>query len=162
MSDATRLTYKDSGVDRAAADDAKNRIGELVRTTYTDGVVGEFGAFGGCFRVGDGDDSTILVASADGVGTKLKVAVMAERHHTVGQDLVNHCVNDVLVQGAAPLFFLDYLLPSLLSSPLRSASAFSPFSRNSWGTLHSKSCRRGARRDLRVPRQDQGTHGMLM
>ena len=109
MSDSPRITYKDSGVDRAAADDAKNRIGELVRTTYTDGVVGEFGAFGGCFRVGDGDNSTILVASADGVGTKLKVAVMAGVHDTVGYDLVAHCADDILASGALPLFFLDYL-----------------------------------------------------
>lgn len=109
MSDAQQLTYKDSGVDRAAADDAKARISALVRSTYTDGVVGEFGAFGGCFRLGEGADSTILVASADGVGTKLKVAVMAGIHDTVGYDLVSHCADDILSSGALPLFFLDYL-----------------------------------------------------
>lgn len=104
-----RLTYKESGVDRAAADSAKDRIGELVRSTTTAGVVGEFGAFGGCFRVGDGEGSPILVASADGVGTKLKVAVMAGVHNTVGYDLVAHCADDILASGALPLFFLDYL-----------------------------------------------------
>jgi phosphoribosylformylglycinamidine cyclo-ligase len=109
MSDSPRLTYADSGVDRARADDAKNRISELVRSTYTEGVVGDFGAFGGCFRVGGGDDSTILVASADGVGTKLKVAVMADVHDTVGYDIVSHCADDILASGAVPLFFLDYL-----------------------------------------------------
>ena len=109
MSDAQQLTYKDSGVDRAAADDAKARISALVRSTYTDGVVGEFGAFGGCFRLGEGADATILVASADGVGTKLKVAVMAGIHDTVGYDLVSHCADDILSSGALPLFFLDYL-----------------------------------------------------
>ncbi len=109
MNDATRLTYKDSGVDRAAADDAKTRISELVRGTYTEGVVGDFGAFGGCFRLDSGTDSTILVASADGVGTKLKVAVMADIHDTVGYDLVSHCADDILASGALPLFFLDYL-----------------------------------------------------
>jgi len=109
MSDAPQLTYKDSGVDRAAADDAKTRISELVRSTYTDGVVGDFGAFGGCFRLGTGADATTLVASADGVGTKLKVAVMAGVHDTVGYDLVSHCADDILASGALPLFFLDYL-----------------------------------------------------
>jgi phosphoribosylformylglycinamidine cyclo-ligase len=104
-----RLTYKDSGVDRAAADDAKNRIANLVRSTYTEGVVGDFGAFGGCFRVNAGPEGAILVASADGVGTKLKVAVMADVHNTVGYDLVAHCADDILATGALPLFFLDYL-----------------------------------------------------
>ncbi len=104
-----QLTYKDSGVDRDAADAAKARIGELVRSTHTRGVVGEFGAFGGCFRVDPDPDGTILVASADGVGTKLKVAVMAGVHDTVGYDLVAHCADDILASGALPLFFLDYL-----------------------------------------------------
>ena len=109
MSDGPQLTYKDSGVDRAAADDAKTRISELVRGTYTDGVLGDFGQFGGCFRVGEGDGATTLVASADGVGTKLKVAVMADVHDTVGYDLVSHCADDILASGALPLFFMDYL-----------------------------------------------------
>ncbi len=109
MSDAPPLTYKDAGVDRSAADSAKDRISDLVRSTYTQGVVGDFGAFGGCFRMAPGDSDAILVASADGVGTKLKIAVMAGSHDTVGYDLVAHCADDILAQGALPLFFLDYL-----------------------------------------------------
>ena len=109
MTDAPRLTYRDAGVDRAAADRAKQRISELARSTYTDGVIGDFGAFGGCFRIEPDADGTVLVASADGVGTKLKVAVMAGVHDTVGYDLVAHCADDILAQGALPLFFLDYL-----------------------------------------------------
>lgn len=109
MSDRDRLTYKDAGVDRVEADAAKDGIAKLVESTYTAGVVGDYGAFGGCFRVGEGGDAPILVASADGVGTKLKVAVMADRHDTVGYDLVAHCADDILATGALPLFFLDYL-----------------------------------------------------
>lgn len=109
MSEQGRLTYKDSGVDRQEADAAKAGIARLVASTYTDGVVGDYGAFGGCFRVGEGGDAPILVASADGVGTKLKVAVLADRHDTVGYDLVAHCADDILASGALPLFFLDYL-----------------------------------------------------
>ncbi len=103
------VTYRDAGVDRAAAGAAKERIGELVRSTFTEAVVGDFGAFGGCFRLPAGAGDTVLVASADGVGTKLKVAVMADVHDTVGYDLVAHCADDILAQGALPLFFLDYL-----------------------------------------------------
>lgn len=109
MNERRPLTYKDAGVDRAEADAAKEGIAALVRSTYTDGVLGDFGAFGGCFRVGEGAGSTILVASADGVGSKLKVAVMAGVHDTVGYDLVAHCADDILATGAVPLFFLDYL-----------------------------------------------------
>jgi phosphoribosylformylglycinamidine cyclo-ligase len=104
-----RITYAEAGVDIDAADAAKHRIARLVRSTYTDGVVGDFGAFGGCFRVNAGTDDAILVASADGVGTKIKVAVMADVHDTVGYDLVAHCADDILATGALPLFFLDYL-----------------------------------------------------
>ncbi len=109
MTDSPRLTYRDAGVDRAAADSAKRRISELARSTHTDGVIGDFGAFGGCFRIEADADCAVLVASADGVGTKLKVAVMAGVHDTVGYDLVAHCADDILAQGALPLFFLDYL-----------------------------------------------------
>ena len=113
------LDYAASGVDIAAADDAKHRIKQLVESTYTAGVVGKFGGFGGMFRVPANAKRPILVSSADGVGTKLKVAIEAGRNDTVGHDLVNHCVNDILVQGAIPLFFLDYvafgkLIPSVL------------------------------------------------
>jgi phosphoribosylformylglycinamidine cyclo-ligase len=102
------LDYRSAGVDIDAADDAKTRIGKLVASTRTAGCVGGFGGFGGLFRA-PGGDNPILVASADGVGTKIKVAIEAGRHHTIGHCLVNHCVNDILAQGALPLFFLDYV-----------------------------------------------------
>src|SRR5204863_2687456 len=85
------------------------RIKALVRSTVTGGTRGAFGGFGGMFRVPPEARAPLLVASADGVGTKVKVAIEAGRHDTVGHDLVNHCVNDILVQGALPLFFLDYI-----------------------------------------------------
>jgi phosphoribosylformylglycinamidine cyclo-ligase len=103
------LSYRAAGVDIDAADDAKRRIRKLVESTFTDGARGGFGGFGGMFRMPPGVRQRLLVASADGVGTKVKVAIEAGRHDSVGHDLVNHCVNDILVQGAIPLFFLDYL-----------------------------------------------------
>jgi phosphoribosylformylglycinamidine cyclo-ligase len=104
---AEGLSYRDAGVDRAAAERAKNRIGALVASTNVEAVLSAVGSFGGLFRVPQGLRSPVLVSSADGVGTKLKVAIRAGRHDTVGQDLVNHCVDDILVEGARPLFFLD-------------------------------------------------------
>ncbi len=101
--------YRSAGVDLRASDDAKSRIVSLVSSTATSGSLGKFGGFGGMFKVPPGMRSPILVSSADGVGTKLKVAVETGRNDTVGHDLVNHCVNDILVQGATPLFFLDYV-----------------------------------------------------
>ena len=103
------MDYKTSGVDIDAGNEVVRRVRQLARSTFTQGVLSEIGAFGGLFRL----DVTryrepILVTSADGVGTKLRVAFLAGEHHTVGIDLVNHCVNDILVQGAEPLFFLDY------------------------------------------------------
>jgi phosphoribosylformylglycinamidine cyclo-ligase len=103
------LSYGAAGVDRHAAARTKTRIAELVESTRTEHVVSRAGGFGGLFRVPAGYDSPVMVSSADGVGTKLKVAIMADRHDTVGIDLVNHCVNDILVEGARPLFFLDYI-----------------------------------------------------
>ncbi|MDQ6871126.1 MAG: phosphoribosylformylglycinamidine cyclo-ligase [Gemmatimonadota bacterium] len=103
------LRYGSAGVDLDASNAAKNRIKKLVESTFTPGVRGGFGGFGGMFRVPPGLESPILVSSADGVGTKIKVAIEANRHGTIGRDLVNHCVNDILVQGALPLFFLDYV-----------------------------------------------------
>jgi phosphoribosylformylglycinamidine cyclo-ligase len=103
------LSYGAAGVDRDVAARAKGRIAKLVESTRTGDVVSEAGGFGGLFRVPAGYDSPVMVSSADGVGTKLKVAIMADRHDTVGIDLVNHCVNDILVEGARPLFFLDYI-----------------------------------------------------
>ena len=102
------LDYRSAGVDIAAAEAAKRRMRALVDSTRTAGVVGEFGSFGGLYRAPMGERA-LLVASADGVGTKLKIAIETGRHDTVGQDLVNHCVNDILTQGALPLFFLDYI-----------------------------------------------------
>jgi phosphoribosylformylglycinamidine cyclo-ligase len=107
MSD--RLDYRTAGVDIDAADDAKHRIKAHVLSTLTAGARGEFGGFGGMFRLPTDVPKPVLVSSADGVGTKLKVAIEAGRNDTVGHDLVNHCTNDILVQGATPLFFLDYV-----------------------------------------------------
>jgi phosphoribosylformylglycinamidine cyclo-ligase len=103
------LRYESAGVDLDASNAAKNRIRKLVEATFTSGVVGGFGGFGGMFRFPSGLQKPVLVSSADGVGTKIKVAIEANRHDTIGRDLVNHCVNDILVQGALPLFFLDYV-----------------------------------------------------
>lgn len=103
------LRYGSAGVDIDASNAAKSRIRKLVESTFTTGVVGGFGGFGGMFRIPSGLDKPVLVSSADGVGTKVKVAIEVGRHDTIGRDLVNHCVNDILVQGAQPLFFLDYV-----------------------------------------------------
>ncbi|HEX6065505.1 MAG TPA: phosphoribosylformylglycinamidine cyclo-ligase [Longimicrobiales bacterium] len=103
------ITYRDAGVDREAARDAKFRIIDLIKSTTTGNVVPNPGGFGGLCRIPEGMREPLLVSSADGVGTKLKVAMMSGRHDTIGHDLVNHCVNDILVEGARPLFFLDYV-----------------------------------------------------
>jgi phosphoribosylformylglycinamidine cyclo-ligase len=104
------MDYKASGVDIDAGNETVRRIRSLARGTFTPGVLSDIGSFGGLFRLDrDRYQEPVLVSSADGVGTKLKVAFMTGRHGTVGADLVNHCVNDILVQGAEPLFFLDYL-----------------------------------------------------
>ena len=110
------MDYLTSGVDIDAGNETVRRIRALARGTVTPGVLSDIGSFGGLFRVPSGEhDEPVLVASADGVGTKLKLAFMSGRHDSVGQDLVNHCVNDILVQGARPLFFLDYLATGRLS-----------------------------------------------
>jgi phosphoribosylformylglycinamidine cyclo-ligase len=104
------MDYKTSGVDIDAGNETVRRIKALARSTFTAGVLSEIGSFGGLFRMDTtGWKEPILVSSADGVGTKLRVAFMTGSHGTIGVDLVNHCVNDILVQGARPLFFLDYL-----------------------------------------------------
>jgi phosphoribosylformylglycinamidine cyclo-ligase len=100
--------YRESGVDIDASNRAKKEIGKLVKGTWGKEVLSEVGNFGGLFELSSRFGNPVLVSSVDGVGTKLKVAFMSGRHDTVGQDLVNHCVNDILVQGAKPLFFLDY------------------------------------------------------
>jgi phosphoribosylformylglycinamidine cyclo-ligase len=104
------IDYKASGVDIDAGNETVRRIKSLARATFTPGVLSQIGSFGGLFKLDrDAYREPVLVSSADGVGTKLKVVFMTGRHDTVGADLVNHSVNDILVQGAQPLFFLDYL-----------------------------------------------------
>jgi phosphoribosylformylglycinamidine cyclo-ligase len=105
-----RLTYAASGVDIDAATDAKKRIRGLARATFTPGVVSDIGSFGSLFRLDlKRYREPVLVSSCDGVGTKLKIAFLTGIHDTVGYDLVSHCVSDIMVQGARPLFFLDYV-----------------------------------------------------
>jgi len=109
MSEALSRSYREAGVDLDAADRAKARLAALVASTRDEHTLSELGLFGGLYALPPGLESPVLVSSADGVGTKLKLAFLTGRHDTVGRDLVNHCVNDILVQGARPLFFLDYL-----------------------------------------------------
>ncbi|HOJ88963.1 MAG TPA: phosphoribosylformylglycinamidine cyclo-ligase [Pseudothermotoga sp.] len=103
------ITYKNSGVDIDAADIAVQMMKKYIKSTYTEGVLGDIGAFGGFFQMDKSYKNPVLVAGADGVGTKLKIAFMMNKHDTVGVDCVAMCVNDVLVHGAKPLFFLDYI-----------------------------------------------------
>jgi phosphoribosylformylglycinamidine cyclo-ligase len=104
------MDYREAGVNIPAADEAKARIKSLARSTFNASVLSEIGSYGGMFRPDlTGLREPVLVASSDGVGTKIKVALAASVHDTVGYDLVAHCVNDILVQGASPLFFLDYV-----------------------------------------------------
>ena len=104
------VSYADAGVDITSGDRAKQRIKYLAQRTFGKQVLSEIGGFGGLFRLDTGKIAApVLVSSADGVGTKLKIAFEMGIHHTVGADLVNHCVNDIAIQGATPLFFLDYL-----------------------------------------------------
>ena len=102
------VSYRDAGVDIDEADRAVSAIRRMARATFTKGVLTDIGSFGGCFALPK-MRQPVLVSSVDGVGTKLKVAFATGRHDTIGEDLVNHCVNDIAVQGAKPLFFLDYL-----------------------------------------------------
>ncbi len=113
----TPVSYADAGVDITAGDRAKQRIKMLARKTFNKQVLSEIGGFGGLFALDLAKyPEPVLVSSADGVGTKLKVAFELGIHHTVGADLVNHCVNDIAVQGATPLFFLDYLATGRLEN----------------------------------------------
>jgi phosphoribosylformylglycinamidine cyclo-ligase len=110
------MDYKSSGVDIDAGNETVRRIKRLAKATFTPNVLSDIGSFGGLFKLDTAAfKEPVLVSSADGVGTKLKVAFMANQHRTIGADLVNHCVNDILVQGATPLFFLDYLATGRLS-----------------------------------------------
>jgi phosphoribosylformylglycinamidine cyclo-ligase len=108
MARRKKILYKNAGVDIDEAGRAVSYIKRSARKTFTQGVLTEIGAFGASYQL-SGWKRPVLISSADGVGTKLKVAFSTGRHDTVGQDLVNHCVNDIAVQGARPLFFLDYL-----------------------------------------------------
>jgi phosphoribosylformylglycinamidine cyclo-ligase len=116
------VDYRQSGVDIDAGNEVVRRIRSLARRTFTPGVLSEIGSFGGLFSLSSaGLQDPVLVASADGVGTKLRVAFMTGIHDTIGRDLVNHCVNDILVQGAEPLFFMDYLATGRLSPAVAAA-----------------------------------------
>ena len=128
MTEKDGLDYAAAGVDLQRSDAVKRRIRAVVESTFTAGARGSFGGFGGMFRIPAESQRPVLVASADGVGTKLRVAIEANRHNTVGHDLVNHCVNDILVQGAIPLFFLDYfaagtLVPDVVESVVSGIAA---------------------------------------
>ena len=125
---ATPMDYRSAGVDIDAGEDAKNRLKRLVESTFTAGTRGAFGGFGGMFKLPSGYTAPLMVASADGVGTKIKVAIEADRHDTIGHCLVNHCTNDILVQGAEPMFFLDYvafgkLIPSVVEGVVAGVAA---------------------------------------
>ncbi len=110
------VSYTDAGVSIDAANAAKEKIKRLARATFNARTLTEIGSFGGMFDAKFPElREPVLVASADGVGTKLKIAFLTNTHHTIGRDLVNHCVNDILVQGARPLFFLDYIATGKLA-----------------------------------------------
>ena len=114
-SDGKGLTYREAGVDIDKANQAKQRIKQLARSTFGPAVASDIGAFAGLFRLDLSNfEGPILVSSVDGVGTKLKIAFMTGIHDTVGIDIVSHCTNDILVQGAVPLFFLDYIAAGAL------------------------------------------------
>ncbi len=108
------ITYRDAGVDIDAGIEAVHRMKESVRKTFNSSVLTDVGAYGGMFKMGDEFADPVLVSSIDGVGTKVKIAAAMDKHGTIGKDLVNHCVNDILVQGAKPLFFLDYFATAKL------------------------------------------------
>jgi phosphoribosylformylglycinamidine cyclo-ligase len=120
MTNRKQIRYRDAGVNIDEADRAVGYIRAAAQKTFTRGVVTDIGSFGGGFRL-HGYKKPVLVSSADGVGTKLKVAFLTGRHDTVGEDLVNHCVNDIAVQGADPLFFLDYFAVGALDAEVAGA-----------------------------------------
>jgi len=120
MNPIDQIRYRDAGVDIEEADRAVSSIRKLARRTFTRGVLTDIGSFGAAYRL-SGFRQPVLVSSADGVGTKLKIAFLTGRHDTVGEDLVNHCVNDIAVQGAAPLFFLDYFAVGKLDAAVAAA-----------------------------------------
>src|SRR5574341_1309522 len=109
------MSYKSAGVDISSADRIKRKIKKLSRPAVSSKFPGQLNGFGGFFPLDRKYKNPVLISSTDGVGTKLKIAIQANRHHTIGEDLVNHCVNDILVHGARPLFFLDYIATGKLS-----------------------------------------------
>ena len=111
----TTISYRDAGVDIDEGDRAVSAIRKMARSTFTKGVLTDIGSFGGCFQLPK-MKRPVMVSSVDGVGTKLKIAFATGRHTTIGEDLVNHCVNDIAVQGAKPLFFLDYMATGKLQA----------------------------------------------
>jgi phosphoribosylformylglycinamidine cyclo-ligase len=119
MASKKTIGYREAGVDIDEADRAVAQIKRLARPTFTSGVVTDIGTFGAGFQI-SGWKKPVLISSADGVGTKLKIAFLSNRHDTVGEDLVNHCVNDIAVQGAVPLFFLDYFATGKLDAGVAS------------------------------------------
>ena len=123
------ITYADAGVDIERSNRTKQRIKYLAHKTFNRGVLSEIGGFGGLFAIDRKKYlDPVLVSSVDGVGTKLKLAFDMNLHHTIGADLVNHCVNDIAVQGAAPMFFMDYFAT---------------------GKLEARNCREGHQRHCR-------------
>jgi phosphoribosylformylglycinamidine cyclo-ligase len=104
------VTYKSAGVDIHTGDETVKRIKKLAKVTFNDSILSDIGLFGAFFKLDlKKYKEPVLVSSVDGVGTKLKIAIQMDKHDTIGQDLVNHCVNDIAVCGAKPLFFLDYM-----------------------------------------------------
>src|SRR6516225_5249767 len=120
MASRKEIGYKQAGVNIDEADRAVAAIRGMARKTFTSGVLTDIGSFGGGYLL-KGWKNPVLVSSADGVGTKLKLAFLTGRHSTVGEDLVNHCVNDIAVQGAVPLFFLDYFASGKLRAEVAAA-----------------------------------------
>lgn len=118
---ADEITYRDAGVDIDAGMETVRRMKDAVRSTYTDSVLTDVGSFGGMFKMVAGYEDPVLVSSIDGVGTKVKIANAMNKHNTIGKDLVNHCIDDILVQGARPLFFLDYFATSKLDPAVGAA-----------------------------------------
>jgi phosphoribosylformylglycinamidine cyclo-ligase len=117
MASRKQISYRDAGVNIDEADRAVSLIRKHARTTFTPGVLTDIGSFGAGFQIA-GFKQPVLISSADGVGTKLKIAFLTGRHDTIGEDLVNHCVNDIAVQGARPLFFLDYFAVGRLQADI--------------------------------------------
>src|ERR1700758_1117511 len=120
MAPRKTITYQDAGVSIDEADRAVSLIRRHARGTFTRSVLTDIGSFGGGYLL-SGWKNPVLVSSADGVGTKVKIAFLTGRHNTIGEDLVNHCVNDIAVQGAVPLFFLDYFATAQLDAAVATA-----------------------------------------